>query len=352
MRPFLYLCVVVHGAVDVDNKNEGMISYNIFIERGLIVMDKFFKNYDAFYNMVLSTTIMSNAQTEEYKNDATKIIQFIGEAYHLDKDFVVDCIDVILNELSRLGVTVDQRAIYGSRKLNTPFSNIDALFDIKGDVLNTLHAIGSPSAQHDRRPTSGQTVETLYINPNWFDYSHYKSYQADVRFAKLALVSATGNLIATRQIGILQMLGIGCEKDVNEAIHRFTQCVIWGDIASMHYLAHAYQIAGNEAKARQTYELATLSKKYLNAGYTVLPKGIEKGFGEEARNLFIYIATIQQDVVIAYNRVAIDFSFVEAILDDSLEFDERMFYINNYEHKGWKDVTHPSRLPNAKLGFI
>ena len=38
-----------------------------------------FLNYEAFYDMVLSATIMSNAQTEEYRSDARKIIGFIAK---------------------------------------------------------------------------------------------------------------------------------------------------------------------------------------------------------------------------------------------------------------------------------
>ncbi len=310
--------------------------------------DKYFKNYDAFYQMVLGSTIMSNSQTDDYKQDASKIIEFIGNAYQLDNDFIEDSKNVILNELVRLGRTIDQRAVYGSREFDTPFTNIDALFDIKGDVLNTLQAIGVGKNQN---PTA-QSVASVYINPNWFDYSHYKSYQAEVRYSKLALTSATGNLIATRQVGILLALGIGCEKDLDEAIHRLMQCVIWGDIASMFYLAYVYKLVGNKEKSKTTYELASLAKKYLNAGYTVLPKTVEANCSEQAKNLYIYIATIQQDVVIANNMVSIDFSFVEAILDESLDYFERMNYINNYNHKSWKEVTNTSRKPSEKLGFM
>ncbi len=310
--------------------------------------DKYFKNYDAFYQMVLGATIMSNSQTDDFKSDATKIIDFIGKAYKLDDEFISDAQNVILNDLVRLGRTIDQLAVYGSREFGTPFTNTDALFDIKGDVLNTLQAIGVSKNQGG----TTQSVAGVYINPNWFDYSHYKSYQAEVRFSKLALTSATGNLIATRQVGILLALGIGCERDLQEAIHRLTQCVVWGDIASMFYLAYAYKLAGNAQKESVYCALAGLCKKYLNAGYTVLPKAAEEGCDEEAKNLFIYIATIQQDVVIANNMVSIDFSFVEAILDESLDYFERMNYINNYNQKAWKEVTNSSRKPSEKLGFM
>ena len=96
--------------------------------------EKIFKNYEPFYNMVLSTTIMGNSMCEQLEADSKKIIDFIGEAYKLDKEFVETCKDVILNHLSRLGKTTDQQAVYASRHIEDEYSDTDSLYDIKGDV--------------------------------------------------------------------------------------------------------------------------------------------------------------------------------------------------------------------------
>ena len=75
------------------------------------------------------------------------------------------------------------------------------------------------------------------------------------------------------------------------------------------------------------------------------------GFLKEAQTYYVYISSIKQDVVYAYDKTAIDFSFVEAITSDSLDYFEKMEYINNYEKKEWKNVTNSSEKPPKKLGF-
>lgn len=301
------------------------------------MIKEIFRNYEAFYTMVLSTTIMSNAQTAEFKDDADKIIRFIGEAYKMDEKLIDECRAVILERLISLGLITDQQAVYSSRAYGENFTEEDALFDIKGDVLSRLQHI------------QGSDMD---INDGWFDYTHYKTYQADVRFAKINITSAFGNLIATRQVGILKMLGIGCEADGAEAIKRLTQCVIWGDIPSMYLLGHAYSLSGKAERSEMFYGVAELSKKYLYGGYTVLPDEEKKKYSEETRNFYTYISTIKQDIVYAYNKANIDFSFIEAITSDTLDYFQRMEYINNYEKKAWKNVTNSSAKPFRKLGFI
>ncbi len=300
-------------------------------------MDTIFKNYSTFYNMVLSTTMMSNTRTPELESDATKIIDFIGRAMRLDDEFIEHCKRTILDDLSALGLTADQQAVYRSRKFGDSYSDSDVLFDIKGDVLTRLQSLSQ--------------INRTEINPSWFDYTHYKTYQADIRFSKIYIASASGNLLTTRQVGILLALGIGCEQDLDEAIHRLTQCVVWGNIPSMFYLAYAYKLAGNEGKSKVYYELAELSQKYLRSGYTILPDVAKKAYSQEAQTLYVYVSTIKQDIVYAYEKSAIDFSFVEAITSDSLDYFEKMAYINDYERKEWKNVTNSSEKPSKKLGF-
>ncbi len=300
-------------------------------------MDTIFKNYIAFYNMVLSTTMMSNTQTPELKADANRIIDFIGRALRLNEAFIDHSKRIILDDLSSLGLTADQQAVYRSRTFGDNYSDKDILFDIKGDVLTRLQNLSD--------------MHNAEINPSWFDYSHYKTYQSNIRFSKIYTASASGNLLTTRQVGILLALGIGCDTDINEAIHRFTQCVFWGDIPSMFYLAYTYILAGDKQKSKVFYELADLSEKYLKSGYTILPDAVKNLYSKEAQTYYVYISSIKQDVVYAYDKTAIDFSFVEAITSDSLDYFEKMEYINNYEKKEWKNVTNSSEKPPKKLGF-
>ncbi len=307
------------------------------------MIKEIFKNYETFYNMVLSTTIMSNNQNYDLINDDKKIIDFIGQAHKFDQNFIDYCKKVITEDLIRLARTTDQQAIYNSRRFGEQYTDEDSLFDIKGDVLYILQDIGKDAMS----PSSYNKA----INPGWFDYSHYKSYQADVRFSKIDIAASTGNVIATRQVGILYSLGIGCKKNLDRAITRFKYCVYWGDISSMYYLGYVYALKGDLENSRNYYDLATICESYLYAGVTVLPDSIKKRYNETVINNYIYIASIKQDIIKTYNMTNIDFSFVEAILTESLDFHQRMNYINNYRDLNWKEITNSSAKTRKPIGF-
>lgn len=238
------------------------------------MIKEIFKNYDAFYNMVLSATIMSNVKTAELEQDAGRIIDFIGNAYTLDLTLINNIKTIVFDELTVLNLSSDQQALYRNRDFSIQYSDTDSLYDIKADVLEKLQRLSN--------------TEDNNVNPSWFDYSHYITYQPDIRFAKINLASASGNLIMTRQAGILKMLGIGCEVNEKEAIKRLLQCVYWGDIPSMYLLAYSYSLIGEAEQAKIFYELAALSKNYLNAGYTVLPEEAKKRY-QKMHEFTIYI---------------------------------------------------------------
>ncbi|MGN0765399.1 MAG: hypothetical protein ACI4MO_02840 [Christensenellales bacterium] len=299
--------------------------------------DNIFKNYEAFYNMVLCTTMLSNSKTDAVIEDSKQIIRFIGKAYKMEDSSIDECSSMILDSLITLGLTTDQMAVYSSREYGCEFSDMDTLFDIKGDVLTKLQNIGKS--------------ENPDVNPTWFDYSHYKTYQANVRFAKISATAACGNLIAARQTGIMKALGIGCEKDVDNAIKRFTQCVFWGDVPSMFLLAYSYHISRDDKNSELFYSLADLSSKYLNMGYTVLPDDVAANYSDAVKTYYIYISSIKQDIVYSYSINNIDYSFLEVIMSDKVDYSKKMYYINNYKQKEWKDVTNSAFVPTKKLGF-
>ena len=299
--------------------------------------EKIFENYEAFYNMVLCTTILSNSKTEAVLKDSKSIIELIGRAYRLDESLIEDCRSTILDSLITLGLTTDQMAIYSSREFGNEYTDMDTLFDIKGDVLTKLQSIGENKKSD--------------ANPTWFDYSHYKTYQANVRFSKINATAASGNLIAVRQVGIMKALGIGCEKDVDNAIKRLVQCVFWGDVPSMYLLSYIYKTIGNNEKSDLFYSLADLCNKYLSMGYTVLPDDVAKLYSDEVKTYYIYISSIKQDIIYALDVKDIDYSFLEVITSNNVDYSKKMNYINNYKENKWKDVTNSAFANTKKVGF-
>ena len=294
-----------------------------------------FVNYEAFSNMVLATTIMSNAQTEEYRADAERIIRFIAKAYNFTDEFTAECEHVILDELSRLGKITDQQVVYAARRADGQYGDMDSLFDIKGDALAAVQALGKEAG----------------IREGWFDYRHYQTYQANIRFEKINVASAGGNVIAVRQAGILHALGIGTVKNLDKAELRLMQCAIWGDIPSMLLAAEVYREKGETAKAAVYAEVAAISKDYLYAGCTVIPSFDTNKYSDKAREVYALISSIRQDVVRAYEKYNVDFSFVEAIRSPELDYYKRMGFINNYSKHEWKEVTNASVNPATRVRF-
>lgn len=307
-------------------------------------MNRVFNNYEPFYNMVLSTTLLSNSVSDEFSQDGKKIIEFIGKAYRLDNDFIESCYEIILDDLMRLGRTLDQKAVYADRLYGDEFDNEDSIFDIKGDVLSAIEKLGEM-----QKSSSSVNI----INPGWFDYSHYKTYQANVRYKKIEIGASTGNVSLTRQAGLLNALGIGCKQDYTRAVLRLTQCAYWGDIPAMYYLSLVYKLSGNEETSKFWHNVATVSDEYLRAGITVLPNEAVKKITDEERVQYVYISSICQDVIHSFGVYDIDFAFVEVIASSSLDYYEKMKYINNYRSSNWKDVTNSSVRPKKinKLGF-
>lgn len=299
-------------------------------------MSVIFKNYEIFFNMILSVTILANSKSAELVSDGKKIIEFIGQSYGLDNTVIESFSDIILNKLSALALTSDLQAIYRMREASPSFSEEDILFDMKADAINTLQTIKS-------------NVDC--VSPYAFIYNYYQLYQENVRFEKINAISASGNKICTRQVGIMKALGIGCSKDLTEAIKRLTQCALWADIPSMFLLSYCYRLNNDPTKAKLFREIGELCKQYLYSGGTLLPDEAKSKYSPEACTYYVYISSIFQDIVLAYNRHNIDFSFVEAITCDSLSHFQRMKYIDNYEKKEWKDITNSSEQTQRAFGF-
>lgn len=299
-----------------------------------------FKDYEPFYNMVLSTALMTNCVTDEFDGDARKIINFIGDAYGLSAEKTDFFTDIILNRISSVKLLTDCEATYGQDCFGEHgASSEDALDAVKANVIYKISHLTDNNVYND-------------VNPEWFNYGRPIVYQPEMRFYAINATAATGNVTAVRQAGILRMLGIGCKVDRDDAVWRFLQCAVWGDIPSMRFLSYAWKLIGNDEKHALYGEVAELCNTYLKTGRTILPAGAKKKYSEKACTYYVYISSIKQDVIFAYNLKNIVFSFTEALMSKSLDYFDRMNLINNFDKKEWKNITNSSNKPKEKLGFI
>ncbi len=297
---------------------------------------EFFKrHYNALYTMLISTSMLSNTRTEHFFRDSRDVISYIAKAYNLSDDELEYCINAI-EGVSSVNLIADQLAVFSSRGGDEELSDDEILVDLKGEVLLLYNRLSKG--------------DVPYVNPVWFDYNRYIPYNPEIRYYEINIASATGDVITTREAGLMKALGLGCDRDYVEAERRFKQCLYWGDNASAHLLTRLYELLGNKEKADLYGEVAELCDRYLNSGITIVPNEVKANYSEAACTEFAYISSIKLDIVYPYKRNEIDFSFVEAFLSDDLDFYQKMRFINNYERKEWREVTNSSTRP-VKLGF-
>lgn len=295
------------------------------------------KNYEAFNTMLTATVIMSNTPSGTFLSDCDKIIDFVATAYDFNQALLQNCKELIYKSLAPISLTADKNAVYSGRRYGDILSDEDVLYDIKCNVISTFERLAKSNLP--------------CINPDWFDYTHYFSYNAFVRFQEIKQSASGGNVIANRQLAILLALGIGCEKDLEESADRLLRGAFWGDIPSIKLLALVLKLKGDKKSAKVFNQTALLADKYLYAGYTVIPQSEQEKYQKEALTYYVYISSILQDVVYAYNMQNIDYSFIEALLSDKLDYYKRMYFINNYDRKEWKDITNSAENPTKKIGF-
>ena len=296
-----------------------------------------FENYEAFYTMLTATMVMSNRPSGSFNEDCDAIIDFIGNAYSLSDEVIKSCKECIYVSLAPISMVVDKKAIFSNRQFGDYLNDMDVLNDIKCSVISFLERLSKSNSPS--------------INPDWFDYNHYFSYNARVRYEEIKVAASGGNPVINRQMGLLLALGIGTEKNLTESANRLKRCALWGDLPSIKLLATVYQLQGDTEKASVTKEVATLAENYLHAGYTVIPQESAKKYSEQAISYYSLISSILQDVVYALNKHNIDFSFVEAISSDELDYYKRMHFVNNYQRAEWRDVTNSAHNPAKKIGF-
>lgn len=173
--------------------------------------------------MTLATAVMTNTYSPDAVSDCEKIIDFIGEAYGAGAEYCERAKEIILGELAKASTVQDFAAFDAAKTYNGDYTEEERYVEVKSDIVATLENLRKHSHLE---------------NPGWVNYTHYCIYEANLRYRKLAEHSVTGDLISTRQVGILLALGIGCERDLDAAARKLLQCSLWGDVSAARLLAH------------------------------------------------------------------------------------------------------------------
>ena len=298
--------------------------------------EKVFENYNAFYTMVQVAVGLSNSLTDEADEDQKKAVDLIAEAYGINKKVAAAFEKTIIDDLAAIGTESDINAFYALCEQGKVSPDQEALLRIKCEAIRSFQMAVS------RKPYG--------VHPEWFSYQRRSTYFPTLRFAEISAAACSGLLVCNRIAAIMSYLGIGTEKNAEGAMQRLRQCVLWGDEPSVYLLAKIYE-KENNGHAKAYVDLSKIVS-YLAEGYTVLPEKAGKDIAEEAKQLFALIASIRQDIIRECDRHEIDYSFVEIMMMDNINYYKKLEYINTYREGKWKDASNPAKDPNKSIGFI
>lgn len=293
-------------------------------------------NYLAVSNALLFSTMLSNNFNEALEQDTNKIIDFVSRAFKLDENNANKCKKLFSDELTILSTTKDVDA-YLSNQGDQDYPEISDFLYLKSQVLLKINNI------HD-------SFTKANFNQFYFDYSYLRSYYPEIRFKELEASSTKGNVDINRTVALMLVLGIGCEKNVESGIYRFKQCAYWGDASSFVFLAYLYETQKDEKNAKLYANLVGL-RESLKEGRTLIPEILKPKYDNLTIQTYQIIASIVQDIVFAYEEYEIDYSFLEAIFMEKLDYFKKMELINDYRHQTWKEITNSSYDPSKRLGF-
>ena len=278
-------------------------------------------NYLAISDILLMVTMLATDFNEQLEKDASTIIDFIGNSFELNGNDVDELKRVVPNDLTILSTTDDVKA-YLADGGSKYYPELSDLLYLKSQSILKIDQL------------QGMTPENKFI----FDYKNLREYHPAIRFKELEGASTFGNA------------DVNIEKNVESAIYRLKQCAYWGDVVSLYYLSYLYKELGQEDNAKLYKDLAGLSD-YLLEGRTVLPKEIKEQLDKEVIQTYAIISSIKQDIVLANNHKNIDYSFVEVMLSDNVDYYEKIEFINEYTSQRWKEITNSSNDPSKVLGF-
>ena len=289
-------------------------------------------NYLAISDILLTVSMLGTDFNEALEKDAGLIIDFISHSFELKEKEINQLKKLVCDDLTIISTRRDANA-YQIENGGNDYPEISDLLFLKMQTIVHLDILKG-------------------INEMHLDYSYLRPYYPDMRFKELEQSSTIGNIEINRTVAIMLALGLGTPKDIDAAIYRFKQCAYWGDVSSLYYLAHIYQELNDENNAALFNNLIKLSP-YILEGRTLLPKKDEKKYDQEVIQNFVIISTIKQDIVLASEHIRdnIDYSLLEVMFMDNLDYYVKIECINDYNSMKWKEITNSSYDPNKKLGF-
>lgn len=286
-----------------------------------------YDNFDAFHTMCLSTALMSTYNSKELEEDSHKIIHLVGDAFKLGEEVVKEFKNCILGDMMSIGLITDYQAVASTELLSDNDKENIELYEIKGRVLEEV-AIAETQTYN---LSDIRALNQIKANMK-YEYFHHP-YNAKLRFWQLKRLSNSGNVDITRQVAMLYVLGIGCEKDLEKAEENLLKCILWGDKISALLLNKLNEILGKEGSQ---YQKIFLDKK---------PEDTKLLEYWQLRRLLNYYLIAPKKELLINNELA------KTLISDNLSFKNKVDLIANLNEKTWRNAHMLMENKENCIGF-
>lgn len=299
------------------------------------------KKYKIEEELVYSTLLLSNSQDDEYIVDAKKIVSFICDSFELEDSDKEKYYGYILDRALCMCTYEDAMVYFQNKDIVGALSNEELnIFQIKATILKQMHD----------------------CHKNDINYDEVQHYIREYFYSRIDNIANKGRSRVVELLAILKILGIGCEKNLDEAIDLFKGLIYWLPFTCVPYLKQAYKLKKDKENYAIYVELEKIMENNNPYRKSILPAEDEKIFSEKAKDLYRLISSFQIDVINEIARArkettfdvlgdVIDYSFAEAITSEKINYKKKMELINNYDKRGWLDLTNNPNKYEMRIGF-
>lgn len=303
--------------------------------------DELLNHYEAFYLMTRSAAVLGTQNSEQFDRDAQMVIDFLGQVYGLRQELIGTAIELILGTMASVGLVSDYRALASSEMLDEQVKDNLIFYEVKGKALEEA----SRAELRSGIQINDKAAQEIRSSMCFHTFHHV--YRPNVRYEHLKGRADTGEVISTLQTAIMQILGIGCEKNLSCAQKLLKRALLWGEKPAAKILGFLWAEEGD----RETAAFYEAVYAYLTEAAdlsTLLKKSAE---GSKAAEYCVLIAAVQLIAIKIGGSHEIDVMFADQMNREEVSFPNKLAWISRYRDGAWMK-GYLSAQATKKIGFL
>lgn len=157
----------------------------------------------------------------------------------------------------------------------------------------------------------------------------------------------TGEVISTLQTAIMQILGIGCEKNLTCAQKLLKRALLWGEKPAAKILGFLWAEEGN----RETEAFYEAVYAHLNGAADISSLLKKSAEGSKAAEYCVLIAAVQLIAIKIGGSHEIDIMFADQMNREEVPFSNKLAWISRYRDGAWMK-GYLAVQASKKIGFL